>query len=301
MALEVSICICTYKRSVGLDRVLSSLAKLVPETPDFEVIVVDNDAGKSGEPVAVSHCAREIPLTYLVEPVKNISRARNRTIAAARAELIAMIDDDEIADPRWLMHLYQTMTDYDADAVFGPVLPHFEHAPPKWIEDLKFFDYSVPATGREVPRAQMRTGNVLFRKSSVQKLGHPFDESLGLSGGEDTDLFLRLRAAGGKLIAAESAIVTETVPVERMGLPWLMRRHYRCGIGRISISLKRGEPIYVRLRHVSLATFKVGSRLAGSILWLPISRSRAARNFLQATYWFGVWSAFFGIRYHEYK
>ena len=40
----ISICICTYRRTL-LERTLSSLERLVvPQGTDIEVVVVDNDA-----------------------------------------------------------------------------------------------------------------------------------------------------------------------------------------------------------------------------------------------------------------
>ena len=301
MSPDISICVCTYRRPTGLQQVLHSLTELVFETPSIEIIVVDNDSGRSGEDILSLYRSTGIPISYFVEPVKNISRARNRAVAEARAELIAFIDDDEIAEPDWLITLHKALREHAADAVFGPVLHRFVKPPPQWLVDLDFFDYPVPDTGSVVPVHLLRSGNVLFRKTSAGKLTHLFDENLGLSGGEDTDFFTRMSTAGGKMIAVQEAVVYETVPTERMGIEWLTQRQYRVGIGKIKASLRNGEPICKRLGYFLHAVANMGVRLAASIFWYPFDRGRSARNYLKAAYWFGICVGFLGFRYFEYK
>lgn len=301
MTPDISVCICTYRRPDGLRNLLRSLSELVPETPPFEIIVVDNDGGRSGESALSPYRSGEIPLTYAVEPVKNISRARNRAVVEARSELMAFIDDDEIAEPGWLAALHKTLVEHTADAVFGPVLHRFARPPPQWFMELEFFDYPVPDTGSEMPSHLLRSGNVLFRRRFLQNMTRLFDEGLGLTGGEDTDFFSRMGAAGGRLIAAQEAVVYEIVPAERIGIGWISRRHYRLGISRISVSISEREPAWMRLGYFLLAIIKVCLRLAESLIWYPFARGRSARNFLKVAYWFGVCAGFLGFRYYEYK
>ena len=298
---KISVCVCTYRRPEGLCDTLRSLTELAWDVPAFEIIVVDNDAEGSGERCLEAYRDRRISLSYLVEPKKNIARARNRAVAEARAELIALIDDDETADPNWLAELYRVMRDNDADAVFGPVLHRFVDPPPRWLLDLKFFDYPVTCTGSEVPQHLLRSGNVLFRKDRFQGLTHGFDEDLGLSGGEDTDLFCRMRQAGARLISAQDAVVYESVPMARMQIRWLVRRQYRTGIGKMLASRRERELPWRRLVYFSTASVRVCVRLTTSAIWLPFSRGRSAKNFLKAVHSLGVCAGFFGVRYYEYK
>lgn len=301
MSPVVSICVCTYRRPAGLRQTLHSLTELVPETPPFEIIVVDNDGGRSGEDILSTLQLTRISASYFVEPVQNISRVRNRAISEARAELVAFIDDDEIAEPGWLAMLHKALVDYSADAVFGPVYHRFAEPPPQWLRELNFFDYPVPSTGSEMPFHLLRSGNVLLRKPSLNKLTYLFDEGLGRSGGEDTDLFTRMSIAGGKMIATQEAVVYEFVPIDRMRVRWISRRHYRWGIGKIMASLRQHEPIQKRLGYFLSAMFNLGVRLAGSIIWYPFARGRCAKNYMKAAYWFGICAGFLGFRYNEYK
>jgi hypothetical protein len=135
----------------------------------------------------------------------------------------------------------------------------------------------------------------------VSDLAHVFDENLGLTGGEDTDLFTRLGDAGAKLVSAQEAVVYETVPVERMGIRWIAQLHYRWGIGKITTSIRQREPALNRLSYFAAAIPNLGWRLTLSLIWYPFARSRSVRSFLKAMYWLGVCAGFLGLRYYPYK
>ena len=91
IAREICICIATHRRPQQLKRLLTSLIEQ-QEAPPFEVAVVDNDAGAP---------PRRLPpnfgITYLVEPVRGLARARNRSVAASTSKFLAFIDDDHWA------------------------------------------------------------------------------------------------------------------------------------------------------------------------------------------------------------
>ena len=76
-----------------------------------EVVVVDNDAAGSAR--AVVERRRELgapfPIHYDIQPVKNISLTRNRTVEIANGDWIAFIDDDERAPAAWLRQLAETV------------------------------------------------------------------------------------------------------------------------------------------------------------------------------------------------
>ena len=87
IAREICICIATHRRPQQLKRLLTSLIEQ-QEAPPFEVAVVDNDAGGSAETVAAEFRGS---LTYLVEPVRGLARARNRSVAASTSKFLAIV------------------------------------------------------------------------------------------------------------------------------------------------------------------------------------------------------------------
>ena len=229
--IDVSICVCTFRRPEGLLRLLRSLARLESASPRHEIIVADNDAERSGEAAVRQVRAEGLDVQYLVEPVRGIARARNRAVGPARGDFVAFIDDDEEADPLWLVNLSAEVARHGADAGIGPVLPRVADGAPRWLVDGGFFDRPRPPTGTLLIRNGTRTGNALVRRRYLTALDGPFDERFGLGGGEDTDLFMRLHALGCRVIAVDSAIVHEHLAPNRTTVNWVLRRRFLIGMG----------------------------------------------------------------------
>jgi succinoglycan biosynthesis protein ExoM len=146
--IDVSICICTFRRPGPLLRLLRSLARLDPASPSYEIIVVDNDAERSGEPAIHEARAEGIRLQYLVEPQRGIARARNRSVEPAQGTYVAFIDDDEEADPQWLMNLHAGVVEHGAAGGVGPVVPRFHDQTPRWCIEGGFFERRAARPGR---------------------------------------------------------------------------------------------------------------------------------------------------------
>src|SRR5450631_3373274 len=162
---EVSVCIATHRRPQGLQRLLKSLVDQ-RDAPPFEVVVVDNDAEKSGEEVAVGY-KQHLALTYIVEPVRGLARVRNRAAAASNSTFLAFIDDDEWASPQWLCELYRVATELGADVVIGPIERIFAKEVPDFIRNCGLFDKRPYAEGETLPWYHARTGNALVRRDAM--------------------------------------------------------------------------------------------------------------------------------------
>lgn len=80
--------------------------------------MVDNTTGDAD----TDAIAREFSARYAVEPVKGLSRARNRGLAESRCEIVAFIDDDAIPRTDWLGRLLTPFEDPQVAAVTGKIL-----------------------------------------------------------------------------------------------------------------------------------------------------------------------------------
>lgn len=222
---HIAVCICTYQRRDLLRRLLTDLVK--QDTAglfSYSIVVADNDPAQSAQPVVAEFAARfSIPLTYCVEPERNIARVRNRALAHADGHFIAFIDDDEYPSPGWLHSLYNTCISSDADGAVGPVMPYFVTEPPNWLIRGKFFEKPTRRTGCMIGDGEMRTSNVLFRRSILDGLTTPFRVEFG-TGNEDTDFFIRMKARGCTFVSCEGAVVYEQIPPARCTRRYLMRR-----------------------------------------------------------------------------
>lgn len=296
---QISVCICSFRRPLDLRKLLASLGDLNEETPSFEVIVVDNDCERSAEPVVAEAKDKGLAVTYMVEPQQNISLARNRAFAHARAGMVAFIDDDEWADPAWLVTLHKEMKAHDADAVFGPVVHEFSAPPPRWLVEIDFFHYSTPTTGTTLHWMQTRTSNVLMTKSIAADWPEPFDPVLGLEGGEDVDLFARMIDKGYRLVAAENAVVFEKIPPERMKLGWLVRRFFRNGVTAERIEGPRRSG-FTKIERYLRKTVEAPVRFGMSAATFSYAPDRGAKQFLRGVLCLGILYRSLGFSFHEY-
>lgn len=300
MTTQVSICIVTYQRPLGIERLLEGINQLTftrLEPPTIEVVVVDNDAsGSAREPCKHVETHFKWLLKYDIEPVKGVSYARNRTIrnASDSSDFIAMLDDDEVPIPLWLEELLLTQREYDADVVSGPVFPHFEEDVPDWIKKGGFFIPTPHPTGKVMEKAF--TGNVLVRTKLVKQLDEVFDVQLAIKGSEDTHLFMRLHSQGSKIVWTNEAIVKEWIPASRTNLKWLLNRGYW---GWSSYSLFEKE-IYPSMKIQATRCLKgVGLIIFGLVSVLPAifqGKHKIASALLNIYRGFGTLSGLLGLQ-----
>ena len=223
----VSICVCTFHRPIGLSRLLQSLRNLDPSGPSYEVIVVDNDTHESARPVVRQAQAEGMVIRYFVETVQSIALARSRAVGEAAAEWVAFIDDDEEADPRWLVKLWEKTRMEGVDGVFGSIKRRFERGTREWIRN------SYPTLERAngyIRWNDTATGNALVRRSAMLSTGCLFNPAYGRTGGEDTELFKRMVEAGSRFVGVSSSIVYESLPASRTTIRYLLRWWFSNGI-----------------------------------------------------------------------
>jgi succinoglycan biosynthesis protein ExoM len=224
-----SVCVATYKRSQLLRKLLDSiLSQNLPDTIELQVIVVDNDVGKSAEHIVKEYKGgKNICFEYFVQPEKNISLTRNVAVHNSKGEFLLFIDDDEEADKNWVINHIGALTQYNADAAFGPVVPSFHDQTPGWIREGDFFARPHSADGAYP--SLLTTANCIVKAELIQSEPGPFDPTYGVTGGEDSHLFTRLKIKGARFVACNEAIVSEFIPPERTNIKWLLKKSFQTG------------------------------------------------------------------------
>ena len=227
---SVTVCICTYKRSELLRRLLRALARQqTAERFSYSIVVADNDdQGSAQEVVAQFAATASVAVTYCVEPEQNIALTRNRALAHAGGDYIAFIDDDEFPDEHWLATMLNVCETFDADGVLGPVRPFFDEPPPAWLVRSKLCERPEHPTGTRLEWRQTRSGNVLFRRLILEGIGTPFRREFG-NGGEDQDFFRRMMQRDHRFVWCNEAAVYEVVPPERRRRRYFLKRALRRG------------------------------------------------------------------------
>jgi len=305
-ALSVAVCIATYRRPGGLERLVDGLGALQfsrSAQPLLDVIIADNDPqGSAAAPCAELAQTCRWPMVYVVDPRCGIPYARNAAVCAARergAELIAFIDDDEVPEPAWLDELLAVMATYQADVVTGPVLPLFEVEAPAWVLRGRFFERPRYQTGVRLDRAY--TGNVLLRARVLDTLSGPFDERKALSGGTDTHLFLQVADAGHRIVWADGAVVHEWNPPSRLTARWLVRRAFRASSNWSSSERELRASLPVRVARIA----KAFGRMAQGMILLPLGllagRHLLVRSLRCLAMGAGSLAGLVGREYDEYR
>lgn len=221
---HISVCACTYKRPDLLVRLLASLAGQETEGKfTFSVVIADNDGARSGEAVARKfEEGSGIPVRYCVESRQGIALARNKAVESADGDFVSFIDDDEFATPRWLLTLFDTLHRYGADGSLGPVKPHFDVEPPRWVVKGGFYDRPSYPTGLVIDWRKGRTGNVLLRREVFGNGATLFRPEFRT--GEDQDFFRRAIDKGMKFVWCHEALAYEVVPPMRWNITFLLKR-----------------------------------------------------------------------------
>lgn len=257
---HVCICICTYRRLSLLRRLLDALRD--QETRGvftYSIVVVDNDKLRSAEGVVSGFTdASGITIKYCVEPHQNIALARNMAIENARGDFIAFIDDDEFPTNSWLLTLFEALERFGVDGALGPVKPHFDSDPPKWVVEGRFYNRPSYPTGYVIDGSKGRTGNVLLKRHVFEASEPPFHPEFLT--GEDQDFFRRMIEKGHVFIWCHEAVAYEVIPPVRWSRKFMLRR-----------ALLRGA---ISLRHPSIGVADiVKSMIAVPIYaaFLPIS------------------------------
>ena len=273
----VSVLICTHRRLERLAQLLEDIA-LQTRLPD-EMVIVENDGAPTAQDLVAAFAARVgFPVRYAVEPRKNISRTRNHTVRLATGDWLAFVDDDERVPPNWLGDLLDTADRFQAGGVLGPVISLPPPDAPDWIRRGRFYAVHHATTGAPVRRERMWVGNALLRGDRVRAEPGPFDEAMGLTGGEDSDMLVRLAQHGMKIVWCEEAAVHEPVEPARMRPRWILLRAMRGGqnyarlwrLGRFG-AVSPVSVVVFMLRAAAQALIS----LALALLLLPVGRHHA--------------------------
>ncbi len=253
--VDVCVYVCTYRRNDALARMLDSLdvaAREAVSVARLGVVVVDDNPDGAAEPV-VAAAANAFPLGlhYRHSGAGNIAVARNAglEVAMAIAPWVAMVDDDQVVVPDWLVELLRVQREHDADAVTAPVYPRFGSDAPRWLHTQPFAElWGTPARPDGAAVTDLQTANSLI--STEFLTAHPevrFSPDLGEAGGEDMVFYRMALDAGLKAHYSHHAVNWEIEPPERATYRYQLRRNLWHGNTEAVTNLRAGRDRRVRL------------------------------------------------------
>lgn len=225
--VRLSIVIASYNRGRNLMRTLASIVAQQLDPSLWEAIAVNNnstdDTGELFERFAAEHPGYNLRMVF--EGRQGLSHARNRGIAECTGEFIAIVDDDEEVN-REFGQAYIAFFDTHPEVIAagGKMIPLYEYTPPKWLSPilermlsstLDMGEKAKPFKGERYPIG----GNMAFRRTAFESYG-AFDPDLGrtgkkLLGGEEKDLFQRLKAGGESIWYTPAPQILHIIPESR--------------------------------------------------------------------------------------
>lgn len=237
----VSVVICAHTLDRWDDIVEAVTSCRRQSSPPVEVLLVidHNDA--------LSAFARaEMTDAIVIDNTdgQGLSGARNSGARAAFGDIVAFLDDDAVADRRWLERLVDAFADPDMLGGGGMVIPRWLADRPSWLPGEFLWVVGCSYTGSPTERVTVRNpigANMAVRRSVFTDLGE-FATGFGqVEGGmlrcDETEFCLRVtaRSNGGRFVFVPDAIVEHKVPADRLTWAYFVRRCFTEGLAKAQI------------------------------------------------------------------
>jgi GT2 family glycosyltransferase len=238
----MTVVVCTRNRP---DSVLVTLRRIAAlRYPAFEVVVVDNAPSSDATKEAVArNLGDDLRFRYVREPRPGLSRARNRGLAEATADIVAFTDDDVLVDPWWLTGIARGLraatgvacvTGLIATAELENAAQLYFHLREEWGASCERRVFDLTENRDDSPLYPYSAGvfgagaNFAVSRTVMTEIGG-FNEALGAGtpsgGGEDLNMFMRIVLAGHRLVYEPSAVVSHVHRADVADLSRQMRAY----------------------------------------------------------------------------
>jgi GT2 family glycosyltransferase len=226
-----------------VDAVESAHAQDPP--PHEVVVVIDHNDD------LLRRARRELPRARVVanEEGRGLSGARNTGVRHATGEIVAFLDDDARARPRWLQTLTRAFVDPAVIGAGGVALPVWESGAPAWIPSEFLWVVGCSYRGLPPMASEIRNpigANMAFRRSVLERVGG-FTDGIGRVGRtplgcEETELSIRARVAtGGRIVQIPDAEVEHLVSRDRTRWRYFCRRCWAEGLSKAVVARNVGS------------------------------------------------------------
>jgi len=240
--LETSVIVCAYteKRWDILVQAIESLVRQEPP-PDEIIIVIDHN------PALFARTQARFPEQVVIEntQTQGLSGARNTGVEASRGRYIAFLDDDAVADPRWLATLVDRCKAPQALGAGSKIDPLWMEPAPRWFPPE--FNWIIGCSYQGMPTTTTPVRNpfgcsMCIRREVFATVGN-FQIGIGRVGTiplgcEETELCIRARQhfTGATFVYEPSVAVHHQVTPNRTTWSYFFRRCYAEGLSKYLIS-----------------------------------------------------------------
>lgn len=265
--MTTSVVICAYANERWEDLAVAVESVRRQTCPPLEVIVaIDHN------PPLLERARSALPDVTVIEnhEARGLSGARNSAIAVARGDIVAFLDDDAAAEPKWLERLTAGYREPGVLGVGGAIDPRWLDGRPAGFP--REFEWVVGCSYEGLPKASSAVRNLIganmsLRREVFAQVGG-FRSGIGRVGSlpvgcEETELCIRARqrAPGAVFIYEPQARVVHSVPAARATYGYFCRRCFAEGLSKALVSgwTGRGDALASERRYVR-RTLPVGVR-----------------------------------------
>lgn len=236
--MDLSVVFATFKSEAILEKSLTAYCE-INTAYKWELIIVDN-ACREETLSLVDKYKDKLPIVFLKQPKPGKNNALNMALPLIKGDLV-MFTDNDIIPPKDIIDVYvEAANEYPDFSIFsGKILPDI--VLPDWIDQNFHRVRSALGicekgdTTQSIPVVDVWGGNMMLRRS-IFSHGFTFNVAVGPSGanyimGSETELLLRLKAAGYKALYVTNSKVFHQIRMEQLSLSWLKSRAFRSGKG----------------------------------------------------------------------
>jgi GT2 family glycosyltransferase len=215
-----------------------------------EIVVADQSEGDATRRVAEQAAENGLPVRYVRARPGGLGAAQNDAVSGSSSAVVAVLDDDCVADEAWLAEIAHAFeSDPTLALLGGRVLPLGPPTAGTYPVSSRTDTDRREFTGKAVPWNIGSGNNFALRREWFDRI-RGCDERLGpgapLQGGLDMDLFYRLLRAGARARYEPAALVLH----ERTTLQGRLSRRSAYGFGMaaaIAIWLRQGDRFALRI------------------------------------------------------
>ena len=238
--MKVSVVICTYSEDM-YEHFQDSVESVRSQTyDDLEITVVVDGNDALYERIETEYGGDSNLKIHCNEENVGLSGSRNNALEFVTGDVVALIDDDAVADERWVEELVSVYEERDAIAVGGKMTPIWVAGKPEFLPEEFYWLVGVTHRGFAEPGEEVRNtfgSNISFRTEVLRELGG-FATEVGRQGekniqAHETEFCARMREEYGKgVIYNPDATVGHKVFDWRTDERWLLERSFWQGYSK---------------------------------------------------------------------
>jgi len=284
----VSIVIPSYRLENRANLVNAIDSLLCQSYADIEVVVVLHTSEGLHQEIVRAYDGRAKLKVLFERRSLGASAARNIGIRVAQGDVLAFLDDDAVADQKWVENLVDSYQELQAMAVGGKILPLWLPGKPAYFPEELYWLVGATHKGfAEDAVVEVRNvfaSNMSFRKEVFEQVGF-FNESLGFGNqgksyvqGSEAEFALRMTSKLGKrVIYNPRALVYHRTPVSKARLGPLLKRSFYQGYSKMLLRklTPRANAISIERSHLKDLVSEYIPQRIGRILTGPYRAAEA--------------------------